>query len=159
MFKDYIHFLDDKTLDVKVFTKTGLLVGEGELRFSKKSSPSVFFGWRANIGKFSKNTFFRCEDAGRVYTLLNCEVVNNIILPKLIVRGDKGNNRFKKISVLLQGISEWMDSDGRFEITNQEIIRKREQKVFDVNVLDCDGRAFTISCEHWCETMERAGRY
>ena len=38
-----------------------------------------------------------------------------------------------------------------FEITNQEIIRNREQKVFDVDVLDSDGRAFLISCEHWCE--------
>lgn len=153
MFKNYIHFIDNKTLDVEVFTKTGLLVGEGELCFSKEIVPSVSFGLRANISKFSKNTFFRCEATVGTYTLFNCEVVDNTILPKLIVKGGRDkNNRFKKISVLLQGVSEWMDSDSQFKITNQEIIRKLEQKVFNVDVLDSDGRLFSISSEHWCET-------
>ena len=152
MFKDDIHFLENKTLVVEVFTKTGLLVGDGELIFSKNSPPYVDFGMRANVGKYSKNTYFQCKAANRTYTLIDCEVVNNSILPKLIVKGDKKNNRFKKISILLQGVSEWMDSDGRFEISNKEIIRKLEQKVFDVDVLCSDGQVFTISSEHWCQT-------
>ena len=152
MFKDDIHFLENKTLIVEVFTKTGLLVGDGELCFSKNSTPYVDFGMRANIDKYSKNTFFQCIAANRTYTLIECEVINNSILPKLIVKGDKKNNRFKKISILLQGVSEWMDSDGRFKISNKEIIRKREQKIFDIDVLCSDGQALTISCEHWCQT-------
>lgn len=155
MFKDDIHFLDDTALDVKVFTKSGLFVGEGELRFSNKSTPCVAFSLRVNVEKFVKNTLFFCEASGGTYTLINCDVVQNSIQPRLIVKGKKKDGRFKKISVLLQGVSEWMDSDGQFKISNQEIVRKREQKVFNVDVLCSDGRTLTISCEHWCEVQHQ----
>ncbi|OUS03265.1 hypothetical protein A9Q81_07720 [Gammaproteobacteria bacterium 42_54_T18] len=156
IFNNYIHFLDEETFNVKVFSKSGSFVGEGELRFSQKFQSGVSFGFSANIIKFKDNTHFRCElPEGGCYTLIDCVVINNSIYPKLIVKGENKSEEFCNVSILLQGVSQWMDSEGCFEISDLDIIRNREQKVFDVELLDIDGGKFSISCEHWCETKRQ----
>lgn len=155
MFERHIGFLDELACTVKVFTKSGMFVGEGKLVLSENSSPQVSFELSANIKKFSKNTYFRCETDNSIFTLLECEVLNNSIFPKLVINGEKLNTQFKKISVLLQGLSEWMDTTGQFEITEQEVIRKREQKTFSVDILE-GSKSFSLSCEHWCETKHQS---
>ncbi len=151
MFENDLSCLEENEVDVKVFSNSGIYVGEGKLVFSKNQIPHVSFGLLENIKKFTNNTYFICKVKNKIYTLLNCEVDNNTIIPKIIVQGEKKQNRFKKVSVLFQGISEWMDIYSRFEGTQGEIIRILDNDTFDVLIDSKDGR-FSITCEHWWDT-------
>lgn len=151
MFESNIGFTDDFDCMVSVFSKKGTLIGEGKLVLSPKRIPKVEFDYHVNISQFRKNTFFKCTSQKGNFTLLSCEVMNNCIFPKVVVKGEKKSCKFKKVSVLLQGISEWMDSTGQFSITDNEISRTREKKTFKSNIV-VNGKRITISNEHWCQT-------
>lgn len=151
IFDSYIGFLDEFSVDVEVFTSSGSIVGNGSLSVKKNSAPQVSFDFRVDISKLLKYKFFICKSEKHTYQLLDCEILGNVIIPKLLIRGRKKRFKFKKVNLLFQGLSQWMDTDGKFEFSENKIIKTMESKVFDAEI-ELGERRFTISNEHWCET-------
>ncbi|MFD2204948.1 HEPN domain-containing protein [Kiloniella antarctica] len=151
MFKEDIHFTDKITETVKVYTKTGEFVCTGELKISPKEIPSVQVDYIEPFKFPKKSTHFICSSSHQTYTLIGCNLENGIaIYPKLIIKGTKKQAQFRKFSILLHGISEWMDNSSRFNISETEILKKREAKTFKVSIKDHNNKKFTISSKHWC---------
>ena len=151
IFDQYVGFIDEFSVDVEVFTKSGTVVGNGNLSVKKNKVPQIGFDFRIDLSKFIKHTLFICKSDKYSYQLLDCDVLDNVIIPKLLIRGNKRRSKFKKVNLLFQGLSQWMDTDGKFELTDSEVVKTRETKVFDAEV-DFGERRFSLCNEHWCET-------
>ena len=151
IFDQCLGFLDEFSVDVEVFTLSGTVVGNGTLTVKKNNSPQVNFDFRIDISKFTKHKSFICKSEKYTYHLLSCDVLDTAIIPMLLARGKKSRSTFKKINLLFQGLSQWMDPDGKFELTENEVIKYRGNKTFNTEVEHCKG-LFTLCNEYWCET-------
>ena len=120
IFDRYIGFLDEFSVDVEVFTLSGSVVGNGNLSVKKNSAPQVSFDFMVNISKFVNKKLFVCKSEKYTYQLLDCEVLDNVIIPRFLIRGRTRRTKFKKVNLLFQGLSQWMDTDGRFELSNSK---------------------------------------
>ena len=151
IFERYVGFLDEFSVDVEVFTTSGTVVGSGSLSVKKNNAPQIGFDFRIDISKLTKQTVFICESEKYSYQLLDCDVLDGAIIPRVLIRGNKRRSKFKKVNLLFQGLSQWMDTNGKFELTDSEIVKTRETRVFDAEV-DFGDRRFSLCNEHWCET-------
>lgn len=151
IFDRYVGFLDEFSVDVEVFTTSGTVVGSGNLSIKNNSAPQVGFDFRKNISKFIKQTVFICKSEKYSYQLLDCDVLDGTIITRVLVRGNKRRAKFKKVNLLFQGLSQWMDTNVKFELTDSEIVKTRETRVFNAEV-DFGDRRFSLCNEHWCET-------
>jgi len=151
IFDRHIGFLEEFSVNVKVFTSSGSIVGSGKLSVKKNSAPQVGFNLSVDISKFFKRKLFICKSEKYTYQLLDCEVLDNVIIPRLLIRGKKRRTKFKKVNLLIQGLSQWMDTDGKFKLSENKIIKTRESKIFNAEMAVGE-RRFSLSNEHWCET-------
>ncbi|WP_298770794.1 HEPN domain-containing protein [uncultured Shewanella sp.] len=150
IFDRHIGFLDEFSVDVEVFTSFGSVVGNGNLSVKKNSTPQISFDFRIDISKFLNQKSFTCKSEKYTYQLLDCDVLNDVIIPRFLIRGKKTRTKFKKVNLLFQGLSQWMDTDGKFELSDNKIIKTRESKVFNTEIVTGE-RRFSLSNEHWCE--------
>ncbi|KXO12451.1 hypothetical protein AKG98_3644 [Moritella sp. JT01] len=151
IFDQYVGFLDEFSVNVEVFTTSGTAVGSGNLSVKKNQAPQVNIDLNTDISKYAKQKVFICKSEKYQYQLLECEVFDNAIFPSVFIRGKEKRAKFKKVYLLLQGLSQWMDSNGSFELTDSEIIRKRDTRTFDAEV-NLGGKKISLSNEHWCDT-------
>ncbi|MDO6487901.1 hypothetical protein Q4503_09330 [Colwellia sp. 6_MG-2023] len=151
IFNQYVGFLDEFSVNVEVFTTSGTAVGSGNLSVKKNRSPQVNFDLNTDIFKYAKQKVFICKSEKYQYQLLECDIFDNTIFPSIFIRGKEKRAKFKKVYLLLQGLSQWMDSNGSFELTDSEIIRKRDTRTFDVEI-NLGGKKISLSNEHWCDT-------
>jgi len=149
IFDKYVGFLDEFSVKVEVFTTSDTTVGSGTLSVKKNQAPQVDFD--TDISRYAKQKVFICKSKKYQYQLLECEIFDNTIFPNVFIKGEQRRVKFKRIYLLLQGLSQWMDSHGRFEFTNSEIIRKIDTRTFDAEV-DLGGKKISLSNEHWCDT-------
>jgi hypothetical protein len=138
-------------VDVDVYTKSGKNVAKGKFSVGKNKVPQVTFDFSVSLTKHKKNTIFKCVSENDRYILMDCDVVEQSIFPQVVVKGNKKYSSFKKVSVLFDGLSQWMDSDGVFENSKKSIVRKLEQKVFKAKIEE-NSHQFLISNENWWET-------
>ena len=151
IFERYIGFLDEFSVDVEVFTSSGNVIGEGVFTVGKNTVPRLEFDFFIDLLKYSENKSFICKTDKYTYHLMDCDVLENAIFPRFMIRGKRKRSKFKKVHLLFQGISQWMSTNGKFELTDSKIIKTRDTKEFKVEI-DLEERKFSLCSERWCET-------
>ncbi len=153
IFDRFIGFLDELEIDVDVTTQEGISVGRGTLAIKEKSMPKVSFDFYTSLLQFSNEQGFICKANGFTYQLIDCDVSSNLIYPSFIVKGKEYRHELKKVNLLFQGLSQWMGTNNQIDINESEIIKKRESKLFEVEI-EVDGKSFLLSNEYWCEVKQ-----
>ena len=151
IFERYIGFLDEFSVDVEVFTSSGNLIGEATFTVGKNTVPRIEFEIFIDLSKYSKNKTFICKSNKYTYQIMDCDVLENTIFPRFMIRGKRKRSKIKKVHLLFQGISQWMSKNGKFEFTDSEIIKTRDTKGFKAKI-DLEERKFSLYSERWCDT-------
>lgn len=160
MFENDLSLYDEKTIDVKVYTHTDEFVGDAELRIARNHFPTITFNIFTDIRPYKSDSYFRCDAKDTTYSLLECEVDEHLIVPKLILKGKKKENVFSRISLVIDGVSEWMNRHGRFEVDANVLIRDMNEDIFNVEITDDRGDQLLISCDHeWATKQENDNTY
>ena len=159
LFKNELHFCDELTKRVHIFTKNNKKIGEGELVIASGRLSKVEVDHEVRLSDYQKNGYFLCKSNDLTVTLLGCDILDSHIYPRIIVKGKKEDARFKELSIVLQGVSDWMDNAHSGEITKSGFHQPRETETFDISVKDHRGREFFIASEHWCSLGKQQGSH
>lgn len=152
-----LHFRSEKSGTARVFTHTGKFVGQGELFIAPGKFPCVSFDSDATLRPFVSRRLFQCDFGGEILTLLGCKNDDRTILPDLIVSGRKRTSTFKSVSILLAGVSDWMDNAGGFRIAEDEISRSRLREHIRAEIVREKARDFRFESEEWVSIEQRGG--
>lgn len=152
MFENDFNFCDELKREVKVFTKCGKSVGSATLTWSSSKLICITFSFGDDLEAFKKNEIFVCKgDQGNI-TLFDCIVENNHMWPtiysRLALKGEKNHEQFNKISVLISGVSKWMNNTDSARIENSKVTKDLEDQSFNVVVNDIEGRVIKIFSEN-----------
>ncbi|MFT6909358.1 MAG: hypothetical protein ACJAS1_006074, partial [Oleiphilaceae bacterium] len=151
IFDRYIGFLDEFSVDVAIFSLSGNEIGKGTFSVGKNTVPQIDFQPFTELSKYTEQKTFICKSGKYTYQLIDCDVLERVIFPRLVIRGQKRRTKFKKVHLFFLGLSQWMNTNEKFELANSEIIKKRDTKEFKSEI-DSGGRNFSICNERWCET-------
>ena len=156
IFDNYLGFLDEFTENVEVFNSKGESLGHAELIIKNNLVPILKLQNRWSLPeKYKNQSFFTCKSSNYIYQLFDCEHSTGTIYPDHIIRGSIKRTRFKKIEVLFQGITQWLDSSDHTKINRHEIIRTRKYSFFNVELLH-ENKNFKLSNKHWADTKKIA---
>lgn len=101
----------------------------------------------------SEKEVITCESQTYRYSLLENEVMADDIWPRYVVQGEV-DDCLSGIEVLISGVSEWIDQQTNFDITETEIRKDRPKTAFD-ELIEIDSKRYQISSNYNCSVEKK----
>lgn len=150
MLKDHIGLRNELTKVVEIYIAEEK-IGTGELILRKNCLPRVdVSGHPTNERSNIKSIQLSLHDQP-TFTLLDCELYSNIVYPKAVIKSKNHNGEFKKITIILDGFSTWMNNGKTSKITDTKVTHYRPTNKFCVIVNDPALGQLKIQCDNWTE--------
>lgn len=150
MLKDHIGLRHELTKVVEIYIAEEK-IGTGELILRKNCLPRVdVSGYPTNERSNIKSIQLSLHDQP-TFTLLDCEFYGDIVHPKAVIKSKNHDGKFKKITIIMDGFSIWMNNGKASKITDAKVTHYRPTNKFSVTVNDPDLGELLIHCDNWTE--------
>lgn len=127
-------------------------IGTGELILRKHFPPRVDVSNHPNKERSNIKSIQLSLHDQPALTLLECESYGNKIYPKAVIKSENHDGKFKRITIIMDGFSIWMNNRKLSEITDKKVTHYNPTNKFSVTVNNPALGELQIYCDNWIET-------
>lgn len=162
MRKQELRFSEDKDIKVKLKIECFDRDIHGTLKLGDKKLPKLEFDSLSGIGfgsiqlTESEKDLITCQSEMDTYILLRNEILADDIWPRYLIQG-KSKEDIYGVEILISGLSEWIDQETYFDISETEIKKDRPESSFNEKI-EINGERYRIKSNYNCVIKKKDNR-
>ncbi|MFV7708507.1 hypothetical protein [Shewanella algae] len=162
MRKQDLRFSEDKDIKVKLKIDCFDRDIHGTLKLRDKKLPKLEFDSLSGIGigaihlTESEKNLITCQSEMNTYILLRNEILADDIWPRYLIHGNSKEDIYG-VEILISGLSEWIDQETYFDISETEIKKDRPKPSFNEKI-EINGERYQIRSNYNCLIEKKDNR-